>query len=135
LARKDHPLNAFSTGNIETLGKIPESRGTNIRDLMIEFYNKHYSANLMRVAIYGSESLDQLEKWAVDRFSPVPNKEIARLTYPSDPFGPDQLQKVVQVVPVRYVINLPSLKDLVLTLQLFILLSLPLSFRRRRSVI
>jgi insulysin len=101
MSRPDHPLNSFSTGNLETLGKVPESRGTNIRDLMIEFYKKHYSANLMRVGIYGSESLDQLEQWAIEKFSDVPNKEIPTLVYPSDPYGSEQVKKMVQIVPVR----------------------------------
>ncbi len=103
MSRSDHPLNSFSTGNLETLGKVPESRGTNIRDLMIDFYQTHYSSNLMRVAIYGAESLDQLEEWAIAKFPDIPNKEIPRIVYPSDPFGPEQVKKVVEIVPVRYI--------------------------------
>lgn len=101
MARPDHPLHSFSTGNLETLGKIPESKGTNIRDLMIEFYKKHYSANLMRLSIYGSESLDQLEAWAVEKFSDIPNKEIPRQVYPTDPFSASQVKRLVEVVPVK----------------------------------
>lgn len=49
LSLADHPFHSFSTGNLDTLKTTPESRGLNIRDLMIQFYNTHYSANRMKV--------------------------------------------------------------------------------------
>ena len=50
LARADHPLHSFSTGNLQTLGEEPKKLGKNIRDLMMQFYERYYSANLMRVS-------------------------------------------------------------------------------------
>lgn len=101
MARPDHPINSFSTGNKETLGDAPKAAGSNIRDMMIAFYKKYYSANLMSVVIYGNSSLDELQKWAVEKFSDIPNHDFPRCTYPSDPFRAEQLQKVVEIVPVR----------------------------------
>lgn len=101
MARPDHPINSFSTGNKETLGDAPKAAGSNIRDMMIAFYKKYYSANLMSVVIYGNSSLDELQKWAVEKFSGIPNHDFPRCTYPSDPFRVEQLQKVVEIVPVR----------------------------------
>lgn len=101
LARSDHPLCSFSTGNLETLKKVPESKGLNTRDMMIDFYQRYYSANVMKVVVYGKESLEKLEKWVVDKFSEVPNKNLSRTIFPSDPFGPSQVQKYLEVVPIR----------------------------------
>ena len=61
LARDGHPFQSFSTGNLETLQKLPESLGINTRDLVIDFYKKHYSANIMKLVVYGKESLDTLQ--------------------------------------------------------------------------
>lgn len=49
LSKSDHPFHSFSTGNLDTLKTTPELHGLNIRDLMIQFYNTHYSANRMKV--------------------------------------------------------------------------------------
>jgi len=49
LSLPNHPFHSFSTGNLDTLKTTPESLNMNIRDLMIEFYNTHYSANRMKV--------------------------------------------------------------------------------------
>ena len=106
MARADHPLNSFSTGNKETLGNVPESKGMNIRDMMMDFYKKHYSANLMRVTIYGGESLDKLQEWAIEKFSDIPNKNMTRQVYAADPFGAMEVKRMVELVPVKLVINL-----------------------------
>lgn len=101
LVKEDHPLNSFSTGNLKTLSQIPEEKGFKIRDMMIEFYEKYYSANLMRVAIYGSYSLDELEKWAIEKFSLVPNKNLSKNTFSSDLFSVERLGSLVEIVPVK----------------------------------
>src|SRR5690606_31412587 len=54
----------------------PEARGVNVRDKFIEFYEKHYSANRMKLCVLGKEPLDVLEKWVVEHFSAVPNKDL-----------------------------------------------------------
>jgi insulysin len=61
LAKKDHPFSRFSTGNLKTLGEAPKSQGFNIRQLMIKFYEDYYSANLMKLVVYGKEPLDTLQ--------------------------------------------------------------------------
>jgi len=61
LAKEDHPFHSFSTGNLETLKNSPEKAGINIRELLLDFYRKHYSANVMKVSVYGKDSLDTLQ--------------------------------------------------------------------------
>jgi len=105
LAREDHPLNSFSTGNLETLSKIPASKGLNTRDLVVDFYKTHYSANNMKVVLYAKESLDVMEKWVVEKFSAVPNKDLSRPVFDKDPYGPEQVQKFLEIVPIRCVLS------------------------------
>lgn len=121
LSRPDHALNAFSTGNLHTLHEVPTANGTNIRDLMIAFYKKHHSANIMRLVVYGAADLDTMEGWVQDKFSAVTNTNLTRQAFPSDPFRAEQLQKIVEMVPVRDVKNvellfpIPAVEDLYLT--------------------
>ena len=61
MAKESHPFSYFSTGNDETLRTTPESNGINIRELLLEWYAKHYSANIMKLAVYGSASLDEMQ--------------------------------------------------------------------------
>ena len=61
------PIDNFSLGNSSTLN------GADIRDKIVEFYSKLYSASLMFLVVYGSESLDELEAMA-QAFAVIPNK-------------------------------------------------------------
>ncbi len=92
LHRDGHPRQKFSTGNVDTLG------GTT-RDELIAFYERHYSANRMTLAMLGTASLDRLEALAREKFSPIENRNVEAPTYPSDIF-PDGLPQLIDVVPV-----------------------------------
>ncbi|KAH7111606.1 Metalloenzyme, LuxS/M16 peptidase-like protein [Dactylonectria macrodidyma] len=76
LSNPNHPYSHFSTGNFEVLKTLPEARGINVRDKFIEFHTKHYSANRMKLVVLGRESLDVLQKWVAELFSPVVNKKL-----------------------------------------------------------
>mmetsp|Transcript_656 Transcript_656/g.751 ORF Transcript_656/g.751 Transcript_656/m.751 type:complete len:612 (-) Transcript_656:104-1939(-) len=101
MAREDHPFHSFSTGNADTLTKGPQSEGKNPRDVVIEFYNKYYSSNIMKLAVYGKDSLDVMQKWVEEKFTAVPDKYLTPARFPSDPYGCQQVAKMLQVVPVR----------------------------------
>jgi len=101
LAREDHPLNAFATGNLETLKNKPESMGINIRDACIDWYKKYYSANLMKLVVYGKETLDVQQKWVEEKFSSIPNYNTIRPTVSPDAYGPDETSKLVELVPIK----------------------------------
>lgn len=106
LAKSDHPLNKFSTGNLETLKTIPEALNINLREQLIQFHRDYYSANLMTLVIYGNQSLDILQQWVEEKFTPIENKNLNVPHFPTAPFGPEQLGVVIEVVPVK------DLKDL-----------------------
>lgn len=69
IARKDSPYNKFSTGDKTTLAC------ENLRKMLKDFYDSKYSSNLMKLAIYGKQPVETLEKWAIDKFSSIPNKK------------------------------------------------------------
>ena len=66
LANPRHPFANFSTGNKDTLSKIP-----NLRKEVISFYSKNYAPNLIKIAVLGKEPLDQLEKMVRKKFQPI----------------------------------------------------------------
>jgi insulysin len=88
-------------GNLETLQTTPTANGVNIREQLLEFHKKYYSANVMKLVVYGSQSLDTLQAWIEEKFSPIENKSLAYPQFPSDPYGPDELGSFVEIVPVK----------------------------------
>ena len=56
LAKPGHPYNKFSTGNKESLSN------PNLREMLFNFYKSKYSANLMKLVVYGQSDIDVLTK-------------------------------------------------------------------------
>jgi insulysin len=102
LSNPKHPFSKFSTGNLETLRDIPEKRGVKIREKFIEFYEKNYSANRMKLVVLGKEPLDVLEQWVDNLFSGVKNKDLPenRWDGPEQPFTAAELSTQVFAKPV-----------------------------------
>lgn len=100
-AKSSHPFSKFSTGNLKTLRDEPKAHAIDTRTLLLEFYDKYYSANLMRVCVYGKESLDELESWVTTRFSEVPNKNLPVMSFGDEPYAPEDLSKLTRVVPIK----------------------------------
>ncbi|HBQ41035.1 MAG TPA: peptidase M16, partial [Halieaceae bacterium] len=67
-----HPFSAFTVGSLQTLADTPEQP---IREDLLRFYEQHYSANKMRLVVFGAESLDELEALVTPLFSEVPNRD------------------------------------------------------------
>jgi len=98
-ASTDHPYHKFGTGSLETLKKHAD-----ILDKLFEFHGKYYSSNIMKLVILGRESIDDLEKWAREKFSAVKNKNVVLPPLNGEPFPSKQF------VPVRY--KVVPVKDL-----------------------
>jgi insulysin len=81
--------------------EIPNENGINVRDELIRFHNKWYSANIMSLAVFGKESLDDLEKMVVSLFSGIENKNIISPKWTDFPFPDDKLRTKVFIVPVK----------------------------------
>lgn len=95
-----HPYNGFSTGNFHTLQEEPALRGEDVRDILLRFYKNEYSANLMSLVVLGNEPLDVLEKWAVEKFSPVENSNLPRPSYDELVFTEAQMGKITRAKPI-----------------------------------
>lgn len=67
----EHPWHQFGTGNAKTLGEDPKEAGVDVREELLKFHDRYYSANLMRLAVVGRGSLDELQAMVVEKFSPV----------------------------------------------------------------
>ncbi|KAE8269997.1 hypothetical protein A4X09_0g2343 [Tilletia walkeri] len=90
-----HPYSNFGTGSASTLWDTPRSKGINVREELLKFHERHYSANVMKLVILGRDNLDQLTQWAVDKFSGVPNRAVAPPSFPFSPLNTDQLKTQV----------------------------------------
>jgi insulysin len=67
-----HPLHKFATGNKETLEKVPKQKGINIRDELIAYHQKYYTAERMTLCIVGKAPPSELEAQARKYFGAVP---------------------------------------------------------------
>ncbi len=76
MVNPEHPFAKFSVGNDQTLSDLLDNDGnptTSIRDEILEFYQQHYSADLMTATLISPHSLDQLEEAAINYFSAIKN--------------------------------------------------------------
>ncbi|MEH6585292.1 MAG: insulinase family protein [Halioglobus sp.] len=92
----EHPFSQFAVGSLESLADRPDSQ---VRDELLRFYDKHYSANMMRLVVLGSESLDKLESLVVPMFSPIPNKSFQHSQIEAPAFAEGVLPMEVQIKP------------------------------------
>lgn len=96
-----HPYHLFATGNYKLLHDDPIARGVNIREEFIKFYQKHYSANRMRLVVLGLESLDEMQSWVEELFANVQNKNLPKLRWDGVPAQTaEQLCTQIFVKPV-----------------------------------
>lgn len=101
LSNPKHPYHHFSTGNFQTLKVEPEKRGLDVRREFIDFYERHYSANRMKLTILGRESLDELEQWVGKLFSSVRNKDLPQNRWDDvQPFSKEDMCTQVLAKPV-----------------------------------
>ncbi|WP_152032831.1 insulinase family protein [Ereboglobus luteus] len=93
LYRADHPANHFGTGNSDTLAGVS-------REELLDFYNKHYSADRMTLALTGRASLDQMEQWVRQYFSPIVNRKLGPIRYDPDYLSEKPALRIVRVEPI-----------------------------------
>lgn len=94
-----HPMAKFSVGSLESLSADKDYEA--LRGDLIRFYDKHYSANNMRLVVFGAENLDQLQSWVESKFSAVENKNIRRQSIEAPLFDPSELPMQVDIKPYR----------------------------------
>ncbi|XP_077296679.1 insulin-degrading enzyme-like [Arctopsyche grandis] len=102
----NHPYNKFGTGNRDTLETTSRKMGIDVRQELLEFHSKWYSANIMTLVILGKESLDDLEKMAVEKFSEIEDKDVVKPSWAQHPHSEDYRGLQMNVVPVKDVRSL-----------------------------
>jgi secreted Zn-dependent insulinase-like peptidase len=93
-AHPDHPASQFHAGNRETLSG---DQGV-VLDQMIDFYQRHYSADKMTLSIVSPHDLSTLKALAIEKFSEVPKRVAVEKAWPMM-FGPAELKKQVTIEP------------------------------------
>jgi len=86
LARKllgAHPANRFQIGNLESLADKSEG---GLHAATVAFFQRYYSANLMKASLISERPLDEMAALAEAYFADIPNKGVAQpdITAPID---------------------------------------------------
>lgn len=93
----EHPFSQFSVGSLQTLADRPNAL---VRDDLITFYDKHYSANVMRLVVLGTQSLDELQEIVVPMFSQVPDRSFSHDKIEQPFFAAGSLPLMVEIEPL-----------------------------------
>ncbi|KRX21021.1 Insulin-degrading enzyme, partial [Trichinella nelsoni] len=101
LSNPKHDYNKFGTGTRKTLLDDVLARGDDPREALLQFYQNHYSANLMALCIMGKESLDELQATYVPTFASIENKKLEKIVWKEHPYTATELGYRVNVVPVK----------------------------------
>lgn len=72
-----------------------------IRNDLIEFYKKYYSANLMRLVVVSNKDLTTMEEWIESLFAEIPNSNLSPPEFLNLPFTKENLGTIWKVIPVR----------------------------------
>jgi len=94
----DHPGNRFLIGNLESLA---DKEGSTLHEATLDFYDRYYGADIMKVAMVSDQSLDQMEALATRYFADIPVKGIEKpvVTTPLD--FEEAAGKLVRYVPLE----------------------------------
>jgi len=69
----NHPASRFGVGNLQTLSDKPDS---SLKEELVAFYKRYYSANNMKLVLAGKQSIATLKKMAITSFTTLPNNHI-----------------------------------------------------------
>ncbi|MBB3332015.1 secreted Zn-dependent insulinase-like peptidase [Halomonas campaniensis] len=76
LLNPDNPTTGFSVGSRETLAD-PADGEPSLRERVIDFYERHYDANVMHLALIAPQPLDELEPLVAERFAAIPDRGLS----------------------------------------------------------
>jgi len=95
---QSHPFSQFSVGDLDTLN---DRENSSIRDEVEEFFNCHYRANYMTLALEGPQSIKELTALAEEKFSPIKSTEHPQKKITEPLYLPENLAIRINVMPVR----------------------------------
>ncbi|KAA1171199.1 peptidase M16 [Marinobacter salinexigens] len=88
----DHAFSHFAVGNLTTLENTEDNP---LRPDLVEFWKTHYSSNLMTLAVYGPQSLDELESMVNGRFSAIENRHLRQKQHKASIYNRDALPEKI----------------------------------------
>ncbi|MDO3720113.1 insulinase family protein [Marinobacter sp. chi1] len=94
----EHAFSQFAVGNLSTLENTEENP---LRPDLIQFWKDHYSANVMTLAVYGPQSLDDLERMVHPRFSAIENRQLTVMEHPAPLYPESQLPAKVTADAIK----------------------------------
>jgi len=94
LSDPSHPFSKFATGDKNTLANAGQKE-------VREFYEKHYSSNLMRLVLMSNVSSIELKKLAEAHFSDIPDRKLPTPIYGENLFPKDQLPRKAHLKTIR----------------------------------
>jgi insulysin len=100
ILNKNSNINKFGTGNTETL-KI-----NNIRELLIDFYNKYYIPDNISICILSSISIDKLYKIINNTFGNIKKTKNINKYIIKKPFYNDNILKTYHIQSISNIYNL-----------------------------
>ncbi|GGY08216.1 peptidase M16 [Litchfieldella qijiaojingensis] len=96
----DNPTTGFAVGSRETLADRSEGEPS-LRERVIDFYESHYGANVMHLAVVAPQPLDELETLVRERFVDVPDRNLSRPEVEAPLVKADSLPLALDVQSVR----------------------------------
>jgi secreted Zn-dependent insulinase-like peptidase len=99
--------NRFAVGSLKSLS---DKEGSHVRDELISFYKRYYSANLMSLVVHGKESLPELKEMVTAKFTAIPNTQAEAYKETTPLFKKNQLPQLVEIQ------SLKEMRSLTLTL-------------------
>ncbi|GAA5900616.1 uncharacterized protein JCM6883_002901 [Sporobolomyces salmoneus] len=100
-SRENHVYWRFGTGNKETLWDEPMRKGIDVRERLIDWCEKHYSANIAKLVVLSKDSLDKTTQIVVDQFSAVKNRNLSPPNFAGSPLTEKELGRTLFVKSVR----------------------------------
>ncbi len=117
LVNAAHPGSQFSVGSEYTLRDRGGTDGQHtLRQQLLDFYARHYSADLMTLAVVGRESVHELANMARQLFSAVPDREAEAALFTQPYFSPAHAASRLDVTPekthtaVAFLFPMPSVE-------------------------
>lgn len=95
LSKPTSHYHKFSTGDKGSLGN------PNLREMLFKFYQSNYSANIMKLVVYGQSDIETLTEEVKTRFSNVKNHQYTPFKLPEIPYDQNFIGKLIKVIPVK----------------------------------
>jgi insulysin len=91
ISKPDAVLHRFGCGNLLSL------KQDGIRQILLDFHKKWYSANIMKLTVVGKASIAEQEAWVTEKFGPIENKDVELPDYAKlggHPWSPEMLGRL-----------------------------------------